>query len=343
MKGCRGSVLVSQYATKHLYQVFNLIEDTFILKGWDHNPDTKGKLWYFVRDESRYNDKLLHCTVDLDTAQCFAVKNEKRFYDPARMPTAEEHKKVNDIVEVVHVQFQHAEGKLKEHAWVKSTKPLLSTSPGEITVGDIMFIELKNNIKKPLLLHVDVYIKMITGLPLSNKSEEDCTKALLDIKADYQLKGRMMKQLVFDREPGIVPLSDLLSLNGIELILKAAGQKVGLTEVTIRLVREKARATKAGVRVKYGYLPPKHFNMDLCMDSISVLNRIPKRGQSVTPYETFTSKSPDYTRDLRVEWGEPIVIKKPKGISSDLAVTGQWAVIIRRIMNGTGVLKVYLV
>jgi hypothetical protein len=48
-------------------------------------------------------------------------------------------------------------------------------------------------------------------------------------------------------------------------------------------------------------------------------------------------------RDFRVKWGEPVVVKKPKGVSSDLGVTGQWAVVVRRIMNGTGVLKVYLV
>jgi hypothetical protein len=39
-----------------------------------------------------------------------------------------------------------------------------------------------------------------------------------------------------------------------------------------------------------------------------------------------------------------MVVKKPKGISSDLiSVTGQWAVVVRPIMNGTRVLKVYLV
>ena len=48
-------------------------------------------------------------------------------------------------------------------------------------------------------------------------------------------------------------------------------------------------------------------------------------------------------RDLRVEWGEPVVVKKPKEIVSDLKVTGQWGVVVRRMMNGTGVLKVYLV
>jgi hypothetical protein len=60
---------------------------------------------------------------------------------------------------------------------------------------------------------------------------------------------------VFDREPGIVPIEDKLLMNGIELKLKAIGQKVGLAEVSIRLVREKARAAKAGVRAKFNNLP----------------------------------------------------------------------------------------
>jgi hypothetical protein len=48
-------------------------------------------------------------------------------------------------------------------------------------------------------------------------------------------------------------------------------------------------------------------------------------------------------RDLRVEWGEPVVVKKPKEAVSDLKVTEQWGVVVRHMMNGTGVLKVYLV
>ncbi len=36
--------------------------------------------------------------------------------------------------------------------------------------------------------------------------------------------------------------------------------------------------------------------------------------------------------------GEPIVVKKPKGITSDLKVTGQWGVALRQVMNRTGVL-----
>jgi len=382
LKGRRGSVLVSQYATKKMYQVINPDEDTFILKGWDHNPDTKGRTWYFIRDEDRYDDKLLHCTVDIKTAKCFAINREQRFYDPMMVPEEQMYGKMNKLINAMHVRFSHAsagelkrilklklnefqeinatdidhwyqelgrfcsgcaEGKMKEHARIQSSKPLQSKNPGGVTVGDIMFVEGLKNVKKPLMIHVDVCTKFVTGIPLKDKSEEICTSAIMQVKAVYTRNEQDLKQLVFDREPGIVPLEDVLNENGIELKLKAAGQKVGLAEVTIRLIREKARATKAGVRMKFGYLPPNQFNMDLCMDCISVLNRIPKQNQEKTPYELFTNRKTDHKRDFRVEWGEPVVVKKPKGITSDLNVTGQWGVVVRRVMNGTGVLKVYLV
>jgi hypothetical protein len=153
-----------------------------------------------------------------------------------------------------------------------------------------------------------------------------------------------MKTLTFDREPSVVPLENHLKEHGIELILKAAGQKVVLAEVNIRIIRLKARSTKAGVRDKYGYLPPNQFNMDLCLDCVQVINRLPKTGQDKSPYEEiFTGKEVDYLRDFRADWGEMLFVKKPKQLASDLNVTGEWAAVERRIMNGTGVLKVYLV
>ena len=81
---------------------------------------------------------------------------------------------------------------------------------------------------------------------------------------------------MFDQEPRIVPLEDTLLNNGIDLRLKAAGQKVGLAEVSIRMIREKARATKARIRAKFGYLPPNQFNVDLSLDCILVISQILK-------------------------------------------------------------------
>ena len=383
LNGRKGSVLVSQYATKKMYQVLNPDEDTFVLRGWDHNPATKGKVWYFVRDEDRYDDKLLHCTISLKEAKCFGATKEQNFYDPKKAPEEEKHAKMNVLISTIHQRWDHAssnelknilkidknmvadgittkdidnwyvekgrfcsgcvEGKMKEHARVKSKKPLKSDVPGEVTVGDIMFVEMKDNRKQPLLIHTDVCTKLITGQELGSKSGEECTKGILNIKHDYSLYNRIMKQLVFDREPAVIPTEATLKSEGIELVPKAAGQKVGLAEVSIRLVRNKARATKAGVREKYGYLPPNQFNMDLCLDSIQVLNRIPKENCEESPYELFTGRKIDVLRDFRADWGEPVIVKKPKGIASDLHATGQWGVVVRRVMNGTGVIKVYLI
>jgi hypothetical protein len=320
--------------------------------------------------------------VSIEEAKCFGVVKESKFYDPKPVPQWQDKDQNDAIVQTIHNRFGHAslnelknllrtripnsegiqerdierwhqnkgafcsgciEGKMMEHVRKRSTKPIKAEVPGEVTVGDIMFVELKDEAKKPLLVHMDVNTKLITGLMLSNKTQDECTKAILNIRNNYLSKGQVMKTLVFDREPAIVQAENTLNAAGIELMLKAAGQKVGLAEVTIRLIRNKARATKAGVRSKYGYLPANQFNADLCMDCIQVLNRIPKHGMEKSPFKMFTGKTLDIIRDFRVEWGEPIIVKKPKGIASDLAVAGQWGIVVQHIMNGTGVLKVYLV
>ena len=81
--------------------------------------------------------------------------------------------------------------------------------------------------------------------------------------------------------------------------------------MSIRLLREKARATKAGVRAMYGFIPANQFNIDLCLDTIS-------DGYTHTPYDLFTGEQIDYDRDFRCHWGELVIVKKPKGISIDL-------------------------
>ncbi len=105
--------------------------------------------------------------------------------------------------------------------------------------------------------------------------------------------------------------------------MKAAGQKAALAEVNIRNIQVKARKMKAGVREKFKYLPPNQFNMDLCLDSIQVMNCIPNLNQVKILYKLFTVKQVNYMRDFRAEWGELIIAKKPKGLASDLTVTGK--------------------
>jgi hypothetical protein len=197
LKGCHGSVLVSQYTTRKMYQVLNPDEDTFILKGWEHNPEIKGKIWYFVRNKERYDDRLLHCTISVREAKCFAISKETRFYDLVKVPKKQAHESLNKLINALHIRFAHAsagemkgilklklnefndiqasdidhwyqeqgrfcsgcaEGKMKEHARIGSIKPLNSDNPGGVTVGDIMFVEGIKNFKKPLMINMWMYV-----------------------------------------------------------------------------------------------------------------------------------------------------------------------------------------
>ncbi len=94
----------------------------------------------------------------------FGICKEVKFYDPAG---------------VISVDIEHGyeewgwfcsgctEGKLIQQKSIRSTKPnYLTQIPVKVTVGDIKFVEWKNNIKKLLLKHVDAYAEMISGQPL---------------------------------------------------------------------------------------------------------------------------------------------------------------------------------
>jgi hypothetical protein len=206
-----------------------------------------------------------------------------------------------------------------------------------------MFIEGRGGVKQPFLVHRDVSSKCVVGAPLKDRTAASVTNAVQHVVSTHRVHGHTLKKLVFDRESAIVAAEPDIESTGVQLALKAAGQKVGIAEVTIRILREKARKSKAGVRDRYGYSPPDQWNVDLVQDVIAVYNRLPRRGQAKTPYEIFTGQTPDYIRDFRVDWGEPVIVKKPRGISTDLRVTGEWAVVVRRMMGGGGVLKVYLI
>jgi hypothetical protein len=236
LKNRVGSVLVSNYSTKSLYQVLNPDEDTFILRGWKNNPVTVGKTWKFIRDEARYGDKLLHCTVKLEKAKSF-VSREEEFYRPNQIPAlSEEDSNTMSKVQVMHSQLNHAssnemtrlitanpqafpvslsdiklwkdnhgkyctgciKGAMKQHSKLRSSKPLNSQVPGEVSTGDLMFIEIGHDIKKPILINVDVATKLITAVAMKSKSKDECTAALLQVKAEYQLYGRTMSMQVFD-------------------------------------------------------------------------------------------------------------------------------------------------
>ena len=150
-------------------------------------------------------------------------------------------------------------------------------------------------------MHVDLATKLIIGYPLKDKTYGEVLRAIESISDQHKLAEHPLQMHRFDRESSIVVMQEDIEARGIKLFLKAAGQKVGLAEASIKLISEKARATKAKQELSMAtYLQP--VNVDLCLDTISVLNRTRKEGYQATPYELFTGDSVDYMRDFRCCW-----------------------------------------
>lgn len=99
-----------------------------------------------------------------------------------------------------------------------------------------------------------------------------------------------MKRLTFDREPEILANADGLRELSMALIPKAAGQTAAIAEVMIRKIKKKARSTEQGVRDIHNYYPPNQWNVDLCLDTVQIRNRIPKNNNKISKLELFANE-----------------------------------------------------
>jgi hypothetical protein len=204
-----------------------------------------------------------------------------------------------------------------------------------------MYVDCGKESKVSVFITIDLCCKIVMANIMRSDTAEQIEGAIQQMREEYLLAGHSIKKLFFDREPGVVACERAIRHQGTELVLKAAGQHVGLIEVTIRYLKESARSTKAGVRSTLGYLPPNSWNLELLKDTVKIMNRLIRVGEEKTPWESFSKKTIDLTRDIRAYWGEIVLVKRRRGIASGLEPNARWAVVVGREMNGTGVLKVY--
>jgi hypothetical protein len=372
LKDENGRNLVSQYESGKHFQVFNPDPDTFILRGWPES-ENDGKEFIFTRDEDKYGDKLLHCTMHKNCFVAKLIEKSYPLYSPNELTSNSNNKsyKLNQIT-VYHERLNHAsaamlsrllpsintdistndieqwkkeigdhcsaclQGKMIDHYRISSSN-VANALPGT-AAGDIMFL---NTI--PLLIVVDVDTKCIILTTMVNKKIDNLKRALEHVINVYKIHDKKLSKLIFDREPAILALQSWLLTQQVQLKLKAAAQKVGLAEIFIRLIKDTARTTKLSVRDNYGYTPPSCFDLELCHDTVAVINQWIREGKDKSPYHLFTGKMIDNVRDLRANWGELVVVKKPNQLSTGLTPKGQWAIIVRRQMDSSGILKVYLI
>ena len=88
------------------------------------------------------------------------------------------------------------EGKLKEHARRASTKLLVATEPRENGVGDLMFIESRNDVKTPFYVHVDVATKLIIGYAMKDKTYGEVLRAIEYVDEQHGLVRHKLERLI---------------------------------------------------------------------------------------------------------------------------------------------------
>jgi hypothetical protein len=146
----------------------------------------------------------------------------------------------------------------------------LSDTIGDILQGDIFFVEADDNRRMvPILIvaceaskfmyaHVfaDAFSRAISGRVMVRANEiQDAFELLVAL---CRSAGHPLRVIRFDRERAVAAgsIAPWLKLKGVDLVLTAAGQKLGLGEVCGRIVKDRSRSTVAGIQERFGYKFP---------------------------------------------------------------------------------------
>jgi hypothetical protein len=228
---------------------------------------------------------------------------------------------------------------------------------GDIVQGDVFFIEYEGP-KIPVLLvtcesskfvymHLFVTAAARARGPRVMVNAAELEQALVGVVDLWRKAGHSCRVIRFDRESAVTstPVRSWLQLKGVALELTAAGQKLGLAEVMGRVVKDRCRATVAGIKERFGYTFPTKWYPRLVGDTVCVLNRTARRGSSLSPSQLFfgTAAGIDVRRDLRASMGEVLLFKSAsRGVASDISVMrSDWGIVISRSFDGKGVLEAY--
>ena len=248
---------------------------------------------------------------------------------------------------------------MKEHSQYLSTRGL-SETVGECAQGDIFYIRLGKELAPiPILLltceatkftYMYAFVEAATrasGNRVMVRTSE--MRGAFEHALQLWTHARHPLQILrFDREAAVVTatIEDLVRSKGGELRLTAAGQKLGLAEVSGRIAKDRSRACLAGIKEKYGYTYPNQFLIKLVADVCSLRNQMVRKGCHLSPYQLFFGRGTglDVERDLRVAIGEIVLAKKPKkGVASHIdEFRAEWGIVVSRSFNGSGVFEAYL-
>ena len=155
--------------------------------------------------------------------------------------------------------------------------------------------------KVPFFTTVSDHIKFTTTEHLRNRKVKNIMDAISHVKAIYELRGFRITTLRMDGE--FAPMKfDLLAM-GITLNVTAANEHVPQVERQIRVIKERARATRHSLPFK---VVPIIVLIELIYFSTMWINAFPPKGgvsENISPRGIMTGIQFDYGKHCRLPFG----------------------------------------
>ena len=188
------------------------------------------------------------------------------------------------------------EANMKSHTQSPTTRELCKVV-GEVVQGDLFYIE--DGVRPiPVLILIceaSKFMFLYTFLSAAARAKPNAKRVMVTIPEIevafsqalvlWAHAGRTMKTIRFDREAAVATndVKAMLLGRGVEVRLTAAGQKLGLIEVSGRIVKERGRATICGIHDRFGYQYSERFYPRLTGDVVKVLKPLPSRWRGLDP------------------------------------------------------------
>ncbi len=123
----------------------------------------------------------------------------------------------------------------------------------------------------------------------------------------YKVENFSVTHILTDEDRGLRKVADEILALGVRLDANSAGEHVPTVEAKIRVVKERTRAVLASVPYKLPSFPLKR----AVMYSVMRLNCLPnaQRANPTPPIKAYRGSKLDFTRDLRVAFGDYATVK----------------------------------
>jgi hypothetical protein len=205
---------------------------------------------------------------------------------------------------------------------------------GEVLHGDIFTID-----NQQYLLLVDEKSGLIMTNKLVNSGKPQVLSAISSDIAQLRSYRHDPKHIYLDNQSSFISAEESLNHQGIVIHFCPVEGHIRRAERAIRSVKERVHAILAGLP----YQLPACLLSELILYVAQSLNMVVNSNNNyISPREMVTGTKLDFQHDLRVSFGDFVVVRTPYPQQNPELPPGQYAIITGRKLNSHGMVYVYL-